>query len=453
MAPVAQAQRKGKPVAKATATRNLVVSGPMLGYVEHREALVWAEVRAEAKSVGVRYWPTANKAAAKTARYGGALGQTYNPCKMVLPDLPMATPFTYQLVVDGQAVGDENMFSTKTLWEYRSPAPDLTFVLGSCLYLNDSAYDRPGKPYGLDPTRILASMANARADFNLWLGDNLYLREADYSSPSGIRYRYSHDRATPALQPLLAARPNYALWDDHDFGYNDANSSYRLAEQGRQTFMDYWGNMAYGDGHQGIYSTFSASDCDFFMLDDRTFRSSEELPDSLNGRPNPNKPYWGAKQMQWLEDNLLASHATFKFIANGNQVIDPGPLRGEAVSHYALEYNRLIDFIRSNHIGGVVFLSGDRHFTEVQALPTTQTKQYPLLDYTCSPLSSTPYYNITQGVEANPPTRVPGSLFTQQNFGRIRITGPKGSRTLTIETCDVNGKTVWSKAIGESELK
>ena len=79
-------------------------------------------------------------------------------------------------------------FKTKDTWEFRSPAPDFSFIFGSCAYINDPAYDRPGEPYGRDP-RIFDTMAKTNADFMLWIGDNTYPREADWTSKSGFYYR------------------------------------------------------------------------------------------------------------------------------------------------------------------------------------------------------------------------------------------------------------------------
>ena len=78
--------------------------------------------------------------------------------------------------------------------EMEGDAPDFDFVAGSCFYINEEAYDRPGKPYGGD-YQILDAIYRDKPDFMVWLGDNTYLREADWDSKSGIYHRYSHTRA------------------------------------------------------------------------------------------------------------------------------------------------------------------------------------------------------------------------------------------------------------------
>src|SRR5690606_32402414 len=115
-------------------------------------------------------------------------------------------------------------FQTLADWQFRATAPDFHFITGSCNYLNDEPYDRPGKPYG-QGGEIHRHMAESGADFMLWLGDNMYTRPAEYSSPSGIWYRYFKDFSAPEMQPLLRNMHHYAVWDDHDYGPNDSNRS------------------------------------------------------------------------------------------------------------------------------------------------------------------------------------------------------------------------------------
>jgi alkaline phosphatase D len=69
-------------------------------------------------------------------------------------------------------------FRTPPLWQWRTDPPDFTLLTGSCAYINEEAYDRPGKPYG-DGYSIFETMAQMRPDLTLWMGDNLYFHEAD----------------------------------------------------------------------------------------------------------------------------------------------------------------------------------------------------------------------------------------------------------------------------------
>ena len=58
-------------------------------------------------------------------------------------------------------------------------------------------------------------------------------------------------------------------------------------------------------------------------MDDRSSRAPNQLRDSIGGKPNCEKEFFGTVQLSWLKDKLLGSTATFKFIAVGNQVLNP----------------------------------------------------------------------------------------------------------------------------------
>ncbi|MCY7409272.1 MAG: alkaline phosphatase D family protein, partial [Chitinophagales bacterium] len=230
----------------------------------------------------------------------------------------MNTEFFYEIYLNGkkQTFSFPLIYKTKTVWEYRTSPPAFSVIFGSCNYINDPLYDRPGDPYGRSP-RIFDSIANNPSDFMIWNGDNMYTREADFDSRSGFYYRYTHDRSIPELKKLLASRPNYAIWDDHDYGPNDAGASYDLKDISLAAFKDFFGNPSYGEwNNPGVYTHFTWSDCDFFLLDARFYRSDEKMNDSSS-----NKHYLGDVQLKWLEASLLYSRASFKFIVSGSQML------------------------------------------------------------------------------------------------------------------------------------
>ena len=225
-------------------------------------------------------------------------------------------------------------------------------AIGSCAYFNLDEQDHYGGGY-----EIFEQIRQQSPDLMLWLGDNLYLGPEDWSSAEGIYRRYSAQRAHPSLQPLLASVHHYAIWDDHDYGPNDANRSYPLKGVSLDAFQRFWANPNYGlPDLPGIFGTFSWSDVDFFLLDDRTYRAPGNAPDSVD------KPLLGRGQVQWLLDALAASRATFKVVAVGSQVLNPFD-RFEGYAQHAKERDSLLKGIKDYGIEGVIFLSGDRHFS------------------------------------------------------------------------------------------
>jgi alkaline phosphatase D len=434
--------------AKVIAQQKALVSGPWAGNVELRTAMIWAEVSPSVKTVAIKFAPSSKPADSKTIVYKGALGNEFNPVKFELNGLDFNTTYLYQLLVDGKLITTPfaTRFTTKDLWQYRKPAPDFSFLAGSCAYFNEPVFDRPGKPYGGDSS-IFETMAKTPANFHIWMGDNWYTREVDYHSIWGLNYRVSRDRSFKVLQGFMASMPQYAIWDDHDYGPNDAGKSYIFKEESRNIFKNYTLNPSYGETGKGIYTQFSYSDVDFFMTDDRYFRSEPDVEDSINGQPNVAKTYFGQQQMEWLKNALLASKGTFKIIVTGSQSLNP--FNGyECFLKYSYEYNDLMNFLAKHAISGVVFFSGDRHHSEV--IKIDRPGLFPLYDVTISPYTAG--VSKVRDAELTNPLRMANTLVEQQNFGKVTVTGKRNERVLTVQFLGIKGQQLGEWSVSEKSL-
>jgi alkaline phosphatase D len=423
-----------------------IVSGPMLGQVELRTATIWLQVSPDVSSISLVYWKEAEPTKYIQRNYDGSLGKEFNPVQIEIGGLDFNTSYRYQFILNGIKSEATGSFHTKDLWQWRKPAPDFSFLTGSCAYFNEPVYDRPGKPYGGDSV-IFESMARDTAAFTLWLGDNWYTREADLLSGWGLWYRASRDRAQPVLKNLLRTMPQYAIWDDHDFGPDNSGTSYGLKDVSREIFMKYWCNPFYGEDHKGIYSQISYSDVDLFLTDDRYWRSADEFPDSVNGKPNSDKHFLGKKQLSWLEDALVQSLATFKIIVVGSQTLNPMST-DEGFYNYSYEFHQLMDFLSVNKMKGIIFLTGDRHHSEI--IKRERPGDYDLYDITVSPFTSG--VARVKGTEINNPARVAGSLVQERNYAKFSIEGGKNERMLRVEFHGVHGKSLYSWTISEKQL-
>ena len=330
-----------------------IISGPMLGQVELRTARIWVEVK-PGSNVELYYWKKGNMAAARKLSETTNTKSWFAPIVFTLVALEMNTTYEYQ-VVTGKATlkpsKADGQFTTKDLWQYRKPAPDFSFLAGSCFYVNEPIYDRP-QPYGRDSS-IFLPMAREKAAFMLWLGDNWYTREPDFFDDWGLWYRASHDRSLPILQNFLKSMSHYATWDDHDYGPNNADRSYHLKETSRKVFTSYWANPSYGEDGQGIYTKISYGDVDLFLLDDRTFRSADFMDAMIDGKPNPEKRMFGEKQMTWLKNSLINSYAPFKIVVAGSQVLNVASTQ-DCLKDYPVEFEELLAFLETEKISGVV---------------------------------------------------------------------------------------------------
>ncbi len=431
-----------------------LVSGPMLGYQARREVALWVETK-DARKVTLDYWlagkPETKRTEVKDRLRETPAGGQISQFRLGL--LEMGASYEYSLSIDGQKVERPYplAFKTRALWEWRTPPPDFKFIFGSCAYLNEPQYDRPGPGYG-QSTGIFKFMADSGADFMLWGGDNWYYREPDHDSLSGLWYRASHDRASPDLQKFLAAMPHYATWDDHDYGSNDANKSYEFKDETLRIFRAYWPNPGFGEeDNPGVYFKFFQGDAAFFVMDDRWYRDDDHLDAAATKEM---KTQYGARQREWLKQSLLNAqdqpNHTFKFIVTGGQVITDFGGQSETFAYYSDERADLLNFIKQHHITGVIILSGDVHFTELAKKQLTDTQW--IYELTSSPLTSAAWVGALKD-RKNDPRRVEGTLVADQNYCVLALHGPTDDRVLTITCYDWNNRQRWTRDIKASELK
>jgi alkaline phosphatase D len=412
----------------------------MVGYSEMREVALWVQTTGEA-DVQFVYWDMANPAERFETAEARATATDAYVVETAVALLEPGHRYGYEVHVDGIVAPRPWAleFQTQTLWQWREDPPAFRFVIGSCFYVNETIYDRPGDPYGSDH-QILSAMAAANPDAMLWMGDNVYLREVDWYSRAGILHRYTHTRSHPLLQPFLGSVHQYATWDDHDYGPNDSDWTFREKETTKEVFDLFWANPSSGTPEfGGITTSFMWGDAEFFLIDDRWFRSSEHR---TSGR------VMLGPQLDWLIDALATSGSTFKFIVSGSQILNPDA-RFENYSTFPEERARLLAAIEEHAIRGVIFLTGDVHYSMLTQMNRRGT--YPLYDLTVSPLTAGPT-SVTDESSRNH-LRVPGTLYADHNFATLDFSGPRTDRVLTITVRATDGSEVWTREIRAQDLR
>jgi alkaline phosphatase D len=433
--PFLPAQKKADPV-------TYLQSGPMIGYAEMREVMLWVQTNRECQ-VYIEYQEKDQPASEVFLTNAVQTSSDHAFTAHLLADrvLPGRT-YVGILRIDGQKVPLPYPleFKARDLWQWRVDPPAFKAIVGSCAYFNDSLYDRPGKPYGSE-YEIFDAIGKENGDLMVWLGDNIYLNEVDWNTRTGIQYRYTHGRSFKALQPLLASMSHYAIWDDHDYGPNDADRSFVHKDLTYAAFQDFWANPGYGvNGQGGITTMFSWSDCDFFLLDDRWFRSPNMLKSS-------ERAVLGKAQVDWLIDALKGSFAPFKFVCTGGIVLNTADVYENYVHVAPEERKRLLDAIQTEGIPGVIFLTGDRHHTELSKWKPDGG--YVVYDLCTSPFTSGTY----PGDGAANTLFVPGTEYVGHNYATLEVSGPRTERKLVISCKDKAGKVVWTREITAKEMR
>ena len=411
-----------------------VVSGPMIGHVSMRSADVWVQFDSPGE-VALKYWNDEVSGVSETQVLESS---NANSVIFQLGNLEPGTSYNAVVVLDGISVSDTIDIKTQVLWDYRMDPPAFKLIAGSCTFINDSIYDRPGEPYGGE-YEIFEAMAQERPDMMLWLGDNVYLREVDVQSYSGYLYRYTHTRATPEIQGLLQACPNYAILDDHDYGPNDADRSWIHGDWAKEAFKTFWANPSYGApaGSNNVGTAFRFNDVEFFLLDNRTNRVNHK-------NRTQDLQVLGEEQIDWLIAAMNKSYAPFKIVALGGQFLSDNA-KHENMAHYP-ERQAIIDRISEERIHGVVFLTGDRHCTELSRLELD--RGLVIHDLTISPLTSSSYNNTD---EVNT-LRVDGTVAAERNYAELNFSGPRKDRLLEIVINNTEGEELWSVSLRAKDL-
>lgn len=417
------------------AQAELLQSGPMLGYNEMREILLWVQTNTAAK-VQFAYWVADQPDKKFFTDPQHTLREEAFTAKLIADQVMPGARYAYELQINDQKISlpYSTYFTPQPNWKAEGQAPDFRIALGSCTNTIDTLFENPD-PAFTRRYQIFPSIVEQDPDLMLWLGDNIYLGDPDWYTWTGILHRYTQTRSMPEMQELLASTYNYAIWDDHDFGPNNSDRSFIHKDKTLAAFELFWGNPSFGlPETPGAISFFQYMDIDFFLLDNRYHRSP-------NDRRSGEKTILGKAQLEWLIDALSYSQAPFKMVAIGGQVLNTAPLFENYANHHFEERQYLLRRIEEEGITGVVFLTGDRHHTELSRY--VNNRGIAVYDLTISPLTSRSY----DAVDEPNQLRVPGTHVGIQNFGILEVSGPKDDRRIQIEVRDTQGKLLWEYEI------
>ncbi|MEM9820244.1 MAG: alkaline phosphatase family protein, partial [Bacteroidota bacterium] len=127
------------------AQNSLLQSGPMLGYSEMTEVLLWVQTK-EAAKVQFEYWSVDHQEKKFSTTPVTTDHTTAFTAKVVADQVEPGQTYAYQLLINGQRISlpYPTTFQSQTLWQWRADPPSFTLALGSCFYINETKYDRPG---------------------------------------------------------------------------------------------------------------------------------------------------------------------------------------------------------------------------------------------------------------------------------------------------------------------
>ena len=310
-------------------------------------------------------------------------------------------------------------------------------LFGSCLHQDK-------------PQPIWQSMNQEQADLFVLLGDNVY---GDTEDMAELKAKYAKQWSTSGMQTMLANTPTIGIWDDHDFGENDAGAKYPQKEASRHIMLDYFNvpkDSLRRTRTDGIYTshmlTQTHTKVQIILPDLRWNRSPLESVGQLkyffSKAPNNLGPYLPSKdksttmlgetQWQWLEQQLQQP-ADIRILATSLQFL-PEFSGWESWANFPHERKRFLALLDKYQINNLVIVSGDTHWSELSKI--TRKNSHELWEMTASGLTE-------EWKAVSPNKHRVGESYAKANYGVIELSG----RQLTMSIKDVAGENVMMKII------
>jgi alkaline phosphatase D len=218
-------------------------------------------------------------------------------------------------------------------------------------------------------------------DMIFFLGDSVYADQLSMidilqADPQQLWNRFVETRNRVAFYFQKKLKPVLATWDDHDFGGNNANSTYMYKEESRQVFETFFAQAARPAllTGPGVAKRLSAFGADFFLFDDRTFRGEWNTPNSR---------MFGDAQETWFFDNVGAKPT---WLMNGSVYYGAYTEKDSFEGQYSDDFVRWIERLKKTE-GLFCFASGDVHFSEIMDIEAEQLG-YPTFEMVSSSIHS-----------------------------------------------------------------
>lgn len=151
------------------------------------------------------------------------------------------------------------------------------------------------------------------------------------------------------------------VWDDHDYGPNNSDSTAPGRAASRQTYQEYVPHypLAAGAGDVPIYHTFTIGRALFIVTDSRSARSPAAATD------NASKTMLGVTQKSWFKQQLLAAQEEYPLKIWVNTLPWIGVTGDDGWHLYTNERREIADFINDSGVTGLCMVSGDAHMLAI----------------------------------------------------------------------------------------
>ena len=262
-----------------------------------------------------------------------------------LENLASSTEYSYAVQVDGQLDSQQQgRFRT-----FAEGSASFDFVVSGDAQLGSNA-------------PVFDTIAALKPDLYLNSGDFFCADIAD-NSRDKFRAAFNTTLRQSRQANLYRSAPIAYMWDDHDYGPNDSDSTSPSRTAARLTYREYVPHypLPAGSGDAPIYQAFTIGRARFIMTDLRSERDVASAPD------NAGKTMMGAAQKAWFKQELLAANGVYPVIFWVSSVpwisaaVSPTVGGPDNWSVYATERREIADFIVEHDVQGLIMLAADAH--------------------------------------------------------------------------------------------
>ena len=305
---------------------------------------------------------------------------------------------------------------------------------------------------------IFDAINREKADAFIFLGDNIY---GDTQDMQVLKGKYEKLNAHSNIKKMREKMSVFAIWDDHDYGENDAGKEYPLKAESKKIMLDFWGvpeNSPRRTNEDGLYGSYVIGTGEHtirIILPD--LRYSRDPLSSVGKvgyltkrKPKNMGPYKASKgsmlgeaQWLWLEGELQKKEK-IKIIGSSLQLL--ANFTGwEAWANYA-DRQRLFSLIKKYKSNGVFIFSGDTHWGEISKVNAHSDGDldYPLWDITSSGLSE-------EWKQVSPNKHRVSGYTDEVNYGFFTVVWTK-QPTLHFGLKDIKGDVVMQQRIDLSSI-
>jgi phosphodiesterase/alkaline phosphatase D-like protein len=228
---------------------------------------------------------------------------------------------------------------------FPSGKTDFSFAFGSCAATGSNS-------------PVFAAILDQQPDFFLHTGD-LHYEDISHNETSRFYAAYAKALRAPQQHALFHSLPVFYMWDDHDFGPNnsDSTSPSRLAAlSSYRSVVPHFPLALDADFDAPVAQAFTVGRVRFILTDLRSARSPNKAEDG------PGKSMLGPQQLDWFKQELMASarsHALIIWVSSVPWIADDDS--NDRWSGFSHERKAISDFIVDNGVTNLLMLSGDAH--------------------------------------------------------------------------------------------